>query len=665
LIDLIIIFEKDESDVFCVPMLKPSIQRSTRKEAPTQQKAAPAPPSLPYNKPEWSSRPPLVENETESQLDTDGYCEHYYLEVIKSGTIVDKIKLQKEFVTVGRLDTCDIQPEHPSLSRYHAILQYSNGADDSSMKEGFYLYDLSSTHGTFLNKNKIEPNKFVHVGLENCVKFGLSTRLYILHGPKPKYNSDDLNFNLTHEQMKKIKEKHDRIAMKLRVQKELEEEERNEADGEVNWGMNDMKNHEDESVDRDASEIKLGKEEAIEESDESFYINDPSKALRNFFEREGEELEYDVEDKGYGKFVCRIRLPIDNDYGEAIYAQVEHEGKKKECMALCALEACRLLNAQGVLRQSREEIAKKKKRKDWESADYYDSDEDTFYDRTGEIEKKRIQRMANAGKFDDKTAKAIPGLNKNKVQTFETILNDIKLYMREENELSTKLDKCKEVSKAIADDDIDAYIRSLKVGTIDTVTRAKMKRRVVEINTELTRLEKLLNIAKPLGFDYAKWKNEFRKNFANQETVPTSVIKQKDLVTSAQVKDTEMGILREDGSNIQNELKLKPRVETKTVPDVDAASGESETKAKKIKTEHVSKLDEEQIKQEPKEKIQKPVSNLKPKSSIYPKTSSEEETSISDYETLYKTNSKEYAIWMPPEGQTGDGKTRLNDKFGY
>ena len=58
---------------------------------------------LPYQEPSWGGIP---ENK-------------YFLEVLKTGTIVDTIQLQgKSFFTVGRLENCDIILEHPSLSRY-------------------------------------------------------------------------------------------------------------------------------------------------------------------------------------------------------------------------------------------------------------------------------------------------------------------------------------------------------------------------------------------------------------------------------------------------------------------------------------------------------------------------------------------------------------------
>lgn len=166
--------KKEEEVVFCVPSIpiaKP-IAKPVAKSTPP-----PGPvPSLDYKPPEWSSRPPQPEQaDLENVLDTEGYCDHYFLEVIKNGSIVEKIKLVKEFNSFGRLPTCDIICEHPSLSRYHALLQYSTGEVDEKYPRGFYIYDLGSTHGTFVNKTKCEPLKFtrveVYIYIYQLIKF--------------------------------------------------------------------------------------------------------------------------------------------------------------------------------------------------------------------------------------------------------------------------------------------------------------------------------------------------------------------------------------------------------------------------------------------------------------------------------------------------------------
>lgn len=609
--------------VFCVPQIPIQPQIKPLKNSTTSQN-----PAFQYSKPEWSGIPPPCQGE--NTLDEEGYCDHYFLEVIKNGIVIEKISLSKDFISFGRLDVCDVLCEHPTLSRYHAILQYSSG-DHPQYSQGFYVYDLNSTHGTYVNKTKVAPKQYTSFKLNSILKFGQSTRLYVLHGPKPKFSSDDLNINLTHEQMKKIKEKYDRISLKLKIRKEVEEEEKEEErkkENSFDWGINEGENGDDD-------ESNVDNPFAIDQVDESFFASDPKKALKNFFDREGEELEYEVEEDGPGKYKCRIRLPVHNNYGEAIYAECSHDGRKKDCITACALEACRILNSQGVLRQSREEIEKRKRSKDWEINDYYDSDEDTYLDRSGDIERKRLKRMAKAGKLEDTQRTE----NKSQVHTFDSLKDDINSLIIEQSDLEKKLEKCKHVVKAILDDDVDSYIQSLKQGyELDTVTRAKYRKRIVEIKNEIVKKEKLLNVAKPADFDYTKWRNEIllciqKSNEAKEE----KVVREKVI---AQISDEKNQNLNED-----EKQKEKKNYDLHSNSKIDLEPRENiEKLSNKEESEIVDKSQEILVKTK-KQKIQKP----------------KEDNFISPYETFHK----DYDMWVPPEDQSGDGKTKLNEKFGY
>lgn len=126
-------------------------------------------PPLPYTEPPWGGDAPDIP---------------YALEILKNGTIVDQIPLtHRSYYVVGRLPVCDVSLEHPSISRYHAVIQYrGQAAEGESVGEdkGFYVHDLGSTHGTVVNKNKIPPKTYIRLRVGHVVKFGGSTRLFIL-----------------------------------------------------------------------------------------------------------------------------------------------------------------------------------------------------------------------------------------------------------------------------------------------------------------------------------------------------------------------------------------------------------------------------------------------------------------------------------------------------
>jgi pSer/pThr/pTyr-binding forkhead associated (FHA) protein len=65
------------------------------------------------------------------------------------------VSSQKAMYLVGKHgDICDIVLENPTISRKHAVFQGKN-------TDEIFVYDLGSTHGTFVNNRKI-TSKLYH-----------------------------------------------------------------------------------------------------------------------------------------------------------------------------------------------------------------------------------------------------------------------------------------------------------------------------------------------------------------------------------------------------------------------------------------------------------------------------------------------------------------------
>ncbi|KAK0429373.1 hypothetical protein QR680_011347 [Steinernema hermaphroditum] len=79
----------------------------------------------------------------------------------------------------------DILVEHPSCSKQHAVLQYRSipyvKSDGSKSRRVLpYIIDLGSKNGTFLNGDKIEPQRYYELKENDMLKFGFSSRDFLI-----------------------------------------------------------------------------------------------------------------------------------------------------------------------------------------------------------------------------------------------------------------------------------------------------------------------------------------------------------------------------------------------------------------------------------------------------------------------------------------------------
>ncbi|KAJ1520845.1 hypothetical protein ONE63_003933 [Megalurothrips usitatus] len=687
------------------PMPEPERKPSKPRQGVPAQKLKETP--IPYLEPKWGGVPP----------------ESYSLDVIKSGTVLDPIDLSaKSYIVFGRQTNCDVQMAHPTVSRHHAVLQYSKGSEEK--QEGFYLYDLGSTHGTFLNKNRVRPEMFIRIRVGHQIKLGGSTRLYLLQGP-PEDMEAESELTVTELKAKRQSELQAReLAEAAQKQKEEEEKKKREEEG-IDWGMGD-----DADEETDLSENPY----AIT-TNEELYIDDPKKTLRGWFEREGHELEYDVEEKGPGQFLCRVDVPVEGARGGNMVAEVLIKGKKKEAVAQCALEACRLLDRLGLLRQATHE-SRKRKAKNWEEEDFYDSDEDNFLDRTGAVEKKRQQRMRQAGKADQQ------------VETYQSLSekhSDIlkKLGSTEAQLRKAQADLAASKAKHGGDeeaDSLESFMNTLSsVGCVDKKLISKLKNELLSLNKEEAQLRKLVNIARPTSLpellapvsashssssmDTNALKNKLmlaaRKKAVEKQKVPASSTGSSscDLSTNVEGEEEEEEEEEDDNDNkeegreeknitklaktvkeskekldfkerpqVGNQVNRTPALIGPAKPSFIEPSSTSENAVKLVDARKSEKDEESEGRKKTddlhggrngeqeeeddnddddndNERSSKAAERRRKRNRR--RQQFKNEKALEKTKAQYDASDPNYSVWLPPEDQSGDGTTKLNAKLGY
>ena len=92
------------------------------------------------------------------------------------------VSKQSAYLFARNADIADIVLSHPSSSAQHAVLQYRAVPSKETGKLICqpYLMDLESTNGTFINGVRIDPARYYQLKKGDVLKFGASTREYVL-----------------------------------------------------------------------------------------------------------------------------------------------------------------------------------------------------------------------------------------------------------------------------------------------------------------------------------------------------------------------------------------------------------------------------------------------------------------------------------------------------
>ncbi|KAL0922032.1 hypothetical protein M5K25_005991 [Dendrobium thyrsiflorum] len=422
--------------------------------------------TIPYTIPPWSE-PPL---------------HPFFLEVLKDGTIIEQLDVyEKGAYMFGRMDLCDFVLEHPTISRFHAVLQFK--------KDGTYLYDLGSTHGTSVNKNQVKGKVYTEIHVGDVLRFGHSSRLYIFQGPSELMPPEGDLHKI--RKVKKHEEMCDREASLLRAK-----EEASFANG-ISWGMADDAIEEDPENDADEITWQTYKGQFTERQEKT-----RSKIIKRMEKISNMKKEINAiraKDISQGGLTQGQQMQIGRN--EQRIAQIMEE--------LDSLEETlndSIRESEGA--RSGRSVGGRAKAIAVEEENTL-SDEDEFYDRT--------KKMPSAKKSAEQQPVETADTLLDKMEVISSEIEEKRKLLAEEKEKVASNDKGNN-----GEDELDAYISGLSSQlVIDRILQ--MERNLSDLQAELNRITYLLKIADPSGEATRKRASSSNKTQASKsnQSVPS------------------------------------------------------------------------------------------------------------------------------------------------
>ncbi|KAK1563674.1 hypothetical protein Q3G72_030964 [Acer saccharum] len=650
--------------------------------------------SVPYTIPEWSGIP----------------CHRFYFEVLKDGSIMDQFDVYKKGAYMfGRVDLCDFVLEHPTISRFHAVIQFRKSG-------AAYLYDVGSTHGTFVNKNQVKKKVYVDLHVGDVIRFGQSSRLYIFQGPSELMPVEkDLKIIRESKMQQEMIDREDSLR-RARMNSSL-------ADG-ISWGMGE-----------DAIE------EAEDDDDEVTWQTYKGQ-LTEKQEKTREKIIKRTEKIAHMKKEIDLIRAKDISQGGLTQGQQTQIARNEQRMTQIMEE---LENLEETLNESIREsigarsgnISRGGRKGAAEDDEDFSSDDDEFYDRT---KKKPLTQNAGENQI---------------VETADTLLDKRDALMKEfeDKKESLEREKNKMASETAveneASDALDAYMSGLSSQLVLDKT-AQLQKELSTLQSELDRIFYLLKIADPMGETTKRRDTKVQEPKLHKPEMPAAVVKHKPPIepkSAGSAKPLNVSMQKEktppvtavesnkkpEADNIVNNAdEGKVAVYTIAKPQWLGAVEDKETKKTKQENEEVfntqepdqfvdykdrqkilSNADETLVKDsgietaasgliirkknqiENSEDVDDKALDHETSSSVGPELKAEDAVALllkhkrgyhaEDDEETKKTrkdkkkpkrvvglekpsflsSDSDYESWVPPEGQSGDGRTALNERYGY
>ncbi|KAI6177365.1 hypothetical protein M3Y97_00899100 [Aphelenchoides bicaudatus] len=526
----------------------------------------------------------------------------HVIEVMDNGVISARHKLKelakKSYITIGRMDTCDIEASIPGASRIHCYLQFGDGFEG----RGWYLYDPASTQGTFVNKKEVPKKVYYRCRAGSIIRITKSNFQLFLDGT-------------------------DQQAVKAKPAEETQ-----------------SKSPEPNFLD----ELKAKTERSFEK--------DPFSMLSKFCEREGLEFKFTKlagdekekkKEKGVG-ITYAFDLPDDICSGNG--GSFSGTGTDaRSAQSNCALQVCRHLNELNLLNYDVQRGASK----NIQDNDFYEEDEDTFYDRTGQLE---IQRQKRIDRH-----KASIGV-KEKALTYPQLLEKINQLETNQQAISEQLHRLVKPAEGVKVLPEELDVSNLNASLSVRLEISKLKRKYEQLSGEIKLMNKAAEIAKP--FDM-----KLPGDSANQALfVPEPTFEVE--VDESIVEKPSHSTYRYEPQNYVPKKVAEPKVVKE--PEVSKASTSDERELRgpamppSEKPKPASKPGEKKFGLLTRKDLQAQ------KNLALNKRKAEEEYFDEDEVIDEKRNKtdefedpSDVADWVPPKGQSGDGRTALNDKYGY